>query len=79
MKTYRSAISFSSDPVVTPVWTAPRPVPTFESVSWNCPAGSSLFLCVGTLTVENFGGEALVKRMSCVEELCGRCDALARC
>jgi len=39
------------DPVVTPVWTAPRPVPTFETVKWDCPENASRFLCLGTLTV----------------------------
>jgi hypothetical protein len=45
--------SFKSpgDPVITPEWTAPRPVPAFESVSWECPDGSSLFMCYGTLTL----------------------------
>jgi len=39
------------DPVSTPVWSAPRPVPTFQSVTWNCPDGASRFLCYGTVTV----------------------------
>jgi len=39
------------DPVVTPVWTASRPVPTFETVTWDCPENASRFLCLGTLTV----------------------------
>jgi RHS repeat-associated protein len=39
------------DPVITPVWDAPRPVPDFESVRWDCPDGASRFLCYGTLTL----------------------------
>ena len=39
------------DPVTTPVWTAPRPVPTFETVDWDCPDGASPFLCLGTVSI----------------------------
>ncbi|NIA26392.1 MAG: hypothetical protein GWP04_12680, partial [Gammaproteobacteria bacterium] len=39
------------DPVVTPVWSAPRPVPIFESATWNCPENASRFLCYGSVTV----------------------------
>jgi hypothetical protein len=56
-----NTFTLPGDPVVTPVWAAPRPVPTFESVSWDCPDGSSLFLCVGTLTLrlDSEPGESL--------------------
>jgi hypothetical protein len=39
------------DSVLTPVWAAPRPVPTFESVEWSCPEEASRFLCPGTVKI----------------------------
>ncbi|MCG6950068.1 MAG: hypothetical protein LJE93_14245, partial [Acidobacteria bacterium] len=49
------------DPVITPVWDAPRPVPSFESVEWNCPQGASRFQCFGNLglTLNPEPGESL--------------------
>jgi hypothetical protein len=50
------------DAVTTPDWTAPRPVPTFESVEWACPDEASRFLCPGTVTIrlDPEPGESLV-------------------